>query len=194
MKIILKPNAEHLRRMREIGPKLKADLSMNDKGLLRELGATHRYQMAGIFESEGGQGAMGKWSPLNPRYAERKRKLVGVRRILELTTDMDRRFTDRNSYWYVERFIPTSETLGLFQFGARSSVASAHLHGDPSLAPQQSAIARRVFGGRAQRLPVRDMITKTAAHMGQLRDTLRDWFVVKLRQRARGQAALGAAR
>jgi len=177
--------------MREIVPTLKAGLSMADPALLRALGAVHRRQETRIFASEGAEGARGRWDPLNERYAKRKTKAVGRRKILVFSNDMKDRFIKAENPGYVQEFIPTSEALGLFRFGARSDVAAAHLRGNPALALRQSALARKVFGGRAPRLPVRDMVTKTQAHLAELRERLRTWYIARLKQQIRGRSALG---
>lgn len=192
MKIILKPNAAHMARLRNIaaGP----NIPMSDPLFLSRLGAVHRDQLREVFETEGGTARGGRWSPLNPRYAARKKKFVGGKKILQLTTDMMRRFIYKGSHGYVEQYVPASQTQGLYRFGALSDVAAAHLHGDPRYASQQSAIARRIFGGRAPRLPVRDMITKTAQQLAELRRAFKDAYLARLRQILRGQAALGRPR
>lgn len=191
MKIILQPNQAHLQRMREIGPTLRAGLSMADPSLLRALGVVHRRQEARIFASEGAEGAGGPWTPLDPGYAERKAKAAGSRKkILQLSGDMKTALTKRGDPRYVEQFIPKGN-LGLFRFGAHSDVANAHLHGNPALAPQQSAVAKKVFGGRAPRLPVRDPITKTPAMLAEMREALRVWYVARLKAAVLARARLG---
>ncbi len=192
MRITLKPNAAGLSRLREITN--APNIPMSDPLFLSRLGAVHRDQMLEVFETEGGTAKGGGWSPLNPRYAARKRKYVGGKKILQLTTDMMRRFIYKGSHGYIEEYLPTSATHGLFRFGALSDVAAAHRHGNPALASRQSAIARKVFGGRAPRLPKRDMITKTARHLSEMRRVLRETYLVRLRQILKGQERLGAPR
>ena len=190
MKIILKPNAQHLRRLREIGEAVAP--VMSDPLLLRMLGSAHRDQMREVFATEGAEARRGPWPALNPRYAARKRKAVGGRKILHLTGDTRDRFISPSDPAYVQQFIPTSKTLGLFRFGARSDVAAAHLHGNPGLAPRQSsALARKVFGGLAPRLPVRDMITKTERQLAELRAVLKNWYLTRVKQALRGAGAGG---
>lgn len=190
MRISLTPNAESLRRMRQIGPNLLVDFSMSDPALLTALGAVHRRQEAEIFASEGSSGGGGSWPALEDRYAKRKQKAVGNRKILDLSGDMKNRFTMATDPGYFQEFVPTSETRGTFRFGARSDVAAAHLYGDPLRAPSQSDLARSVFGGRAPRLPVRDMITKTAAHLEEFKVAILAWFRGRVAQRVKGAAAL----
>lgn len=195
MKIEMTPNAEHLRRLREIGPDLRDDFrqSMADPALLRALGTVHAAQEEQIFASEGAAAAGGQFAPLNPRYAARKAKAGGRGKILQLTGALRDQFTHKTDPAYVERYVPTSETTGLFQFGAASPVGAAHYRGDPSLAVGGSSpLARKIFGGRALRLPVRDMISKTPAMLDELREALRVWFIGRVRQMQRARAALGA--
>lgn len=194
MKITFKPNGPNLARLRAIGPNLLADLSMDDPSLLRALGAVHRAQEEGIFSSEGAEGAGGKWAPLEARYAARKAKAVGRRKILVLTGGMKDALTKKGDPDYVEEYRPASASLGLFRFGTRSRVAAAHLYGNPALAPERSAVASKVFGGRAPRLPIRDMITKTEAHLAEMRETLKVWFIGRLKQELQARARLGLAR
>ena len=193
MRVILTPNAEHLRRMREIGPNLRVAFvqSMSDPALLRALGTVHAAQEAEIFASEGAVGAGGKFAPLNPRYAARKAKVAGRRKILDLTGTLRDQFTRKTDPAYIEQYVPTSETTGLFRFGAASAVGAAHRFGNPMLAPPPSGLAAKIFGGRALRLPVRDMISKTPAMVAELREALLTWFTARLRQLVRAQAALG---
>lgn len=191
MQINLVPNREHLRRMREIGQGIGA--RMDDPALLRSLGATHRKQETQIFNTEGAAGRKGLWAGLNARYAARKRKVVGRKKILQLTGETKRRFTVKSEPGYYEQYVPRG-TLGIFQFGARSNIAAAHLHGNPALAPHQSALARRVFGGRAPRLAVRDMVTKSEAQLVELRKTFTTWYVSRVRQYLRGRARLAGIR
>lgn len=188
MKIILKPNAAALARMPELPRQVEVKLS--DPALLRALGTTHRAQEESIFSTEGATGGTAPWAALNPRYAARKAKAVGRKKILQLTGTMKRQFTFASASGYVQQFIPRG-TLGIFRFGARSSVAAAHKFGNPSLAPMQSATARRVFGGIAPRLPVRDMVTKSAAHLVELRQTLLTFYIARMKQQLRAGAKLG---
>lgn len=189
MKLLFTPNEGGLRRLQSIPEALQPRLS--DPALLRALGATHRKQEVSIFSTEGAAGAGGPWEQLNPRYRARKAKAVGGRKkILELTGTMKAAFTRATSPDYFQQFIPRG-ALGIFRFGARSSVAAAHKAGNPLLAPAQSATARKVFGGRAPRLARRDMVTKTPVQLAEMRETLLTWFVNRMKQGLRGAAALG---
>jgi len=189
MKISLVPNKAHLQRMREL-PRAIAPV-LSDPVLLRALGKAHRWQEETIFASEGAAGGAGPWASLNPRYAARKAREVGSRRkILVLTGETKRRFTMAGAVGYIQRFIPRG-ALGTFQFGAASAVAAAHRFGDPSLAPgQSSAVAKKIFGGRAPRLPVRDMVTKSAAQLAELREVLLTWYIARVKQQARAGGRL----
>lgn len=194
MKVTLTPNPEGLRRLRAIGDDVGQIARLDDPALLRALGTTHRKQELAIFASEGAAGGAGAWPALNPRYVIRKAKAVGSRkRILTLTGEMKDQFTRFGAPGYVQEFVPRG-TLGIFRFGARSSVAAAHKTGNPSLATTPSATARKVFGGIAARLPVRDMITKSASQLEELRETLKTWFIARVKQGLRGEAALRGGR
>jgi hypothetical protein len=149
--------------------------------VLTVLGVVHRKQQTAIFVSEGATSGGGLFAPLNPRYAARKRKLFGRKKILQLSGDMKARFTLAGNPGYIQKYVGT-EAKGVFQFGAASDVAAAHLYGNPALAPRQSAAARSVFGGTAPRLPVRDMISKTATQMGALKDALTAWYAARAKR------------
>jgi len=181
------------RRLQNIGTGLGEAFSMSDPALLRALGTVHREQEVTIFSTEGAAGGRAKWDPLNARYALRKKKVVSSRKILVLTGATRDAFVKATDPDYIEQYVATSETLGVFQFGATSDVAAAHLYGSPSLAPAKSATARLIFGGKAKRLPVRDMITKSAAQIDQMREALRDFFIKRVRQLARARGALRSA-
>ena len=192
MQIRFTLNAAEMQRLRTL-PEI-IDAPMSDPLLMSRLGTVHREQMKEVFATQGATSAGGTWSPLHPRYAARKRKLVGGKKILQLSTDMMRRFIFKGSHGYFERFLPTSRVLGLFQFGAQSDVAMAHFLGNPNTGAKQSALARRIFGGRAKRLQKRDMITKTPRHLAEMRTALRLWYTDRLRQGLRGAAALRGSR
>ena len=146
------------------------------------MGQLHREQQHGIFQSEGATGAGGRWAALSPPYAAKKRKLFSRRKILHLSGDMRTRFLSPTNPAYVQRFVPRGTSGGVFQFGAHSDVAAAHLAGNPALAPNGSPTARKIFGGLARRLPVRDMITKSAAQMAAFPSVLRKWYASRVDQ------------
>lgn len=195
MKISLVPNREHLKRLREIGgPELRRTFAMDDPALLRRLGAAHRAQETRVFASEGAEGSQGKWPALNARYALRKAKAVGRRKILVLTGDTKAAFTKFGAPGYIERYVPTSEAHGVFQFGAASAVGAAHRAGNPLLAGSPSATARKVFGGRARNLPVRDPNPpKTEGQLAQMREALRTWCIARMKAMIRARGRLGLA-
>jgi hypothetical protein len=183
----VKPNEANLRRLVNLADGVRARL--DDPALLRALGAEHRKQEAAIFRTEGAAGGAGPWARLNPRYAVRKAKAVGARKkILDLTGETKAAFT-RPGPNYIQQFIPRGN-LGIFQFGARSAIAAAHRTGNPALSPQQSGTAKKAFGGRAPRLPVRDMVAKSGAQLEELRRVLLQWYLGKVRQFLRAGAAL----
>jgi hypothetical protein len=105
---------------------------------------------------------------------------------------MKERFTKAGNPHYVQKYLG-AEAGGVFQFGAASDVAYAHLHGLPEAAPNQSASARKVFGGRAPRLPVRDMISKTAAQLAAFRKAFTDWYVARVKRVALAASRLGGS-
>ncbi len=156
--------------------------------ILVEMGALHRKQMNDIFRTEGAAGAGGKFVPLNPSYAARKKKLGGRKKILQLTKDMVARFTKPKNPNYFQRYVDRGES-GVFEFGARSDVAAAHFHGNPALAApgSRSAVAKKLFGGVAKNLPRRDMITKTQEQVTQFRLLFIAWYHKRVAQVMRHQ-------
>lgn len=188
MRIDLVPNESHLRRLRQLPNDLAFDMS--DPALLRTMGQTHRDQVRANFQTEGATGARGPWQALSPKYAKRKARLVGARKILDLTGDTKRRFTMAGHPDYIERYVPAGPGKGIFMLGARSDVAAAHLHGNPRLVTSRVSL-RKLFGGVAKRLPVRDMITKTTLNIRQLQSVMNDWYIARLKQRFRAGRALG---
>lgn len=143
------------------------------------LGTVHRRQQSDAFVSEGATTAGGRWAALNPLYAARKAKAGGKRKVLQLSGDMKARFISRANRSYIQRFIPRGGGRGIFQFGAHSDVAAAHRAGAPALAPRQSPQAKRAFGGRAPRMPVRDMLTKTPAQIAEFAVAFKRWYIEK---------------
>lgn len=144
--------------------------------VLVRLGQVHRDQMRKVFTSEGAEGAAGRWPALSPVYEERKRKVLGQKKMLVLTGRTRARLTVKNSPYYIQRYLSRSDTSGVYQFGALSSVAAAHQHGLPGLAQGKTSAASLVFGGTAPRLPVRDMIMKTTMQMSQLQLRVLQWY------------------
>lgn len=116
------------------------------------------------------------WPALNKRYATRKKKYVGRKKILVLTGNTKARFTTPSSPYYIQEFIPGGVAGGVFRFGAMSDVAAAHYHGRPELATTRSGIAQLLFGGIAKVLPVRDMISKTAAQLSAFNAAIVTWY------------------
>lgn len=172
MEIRFVPNRPAFKRIRTLQEALViSDGDMAGPVLVR-LGQLHRKQQTGIFTSQGATGGAGRWPALNPSYKKRK----GRGKILQLSGDMKKRFTGAKNPAYVQRYVSQGGGKGFFQFGAMSNVAAAHRAGNPALAPNQSAAARKVFGGRAPRLPVRDMIKKSPEHMLQFRLTFIQWY------------------
>ena len=106
----------------------------------------------------------------------------GRGKILVLTGDTRRRFTKATAPEYVQQFVPAGGGRGVFRFGAMSDVAAAHLHGNPALAPHRSYAARKVFGGDAPNLPVRDMVTKTEAQRQEFIPVFVTWYTARVKQ------------
>jgi hypothetical protein len=156
------------------------------------LSQVHREQEKLIFRTEGAAGAGGKFSPLNPSYAARKRKAVGNRKILQLTGDMKDRFTMRSHPGFYQECVVQSAARALYRLGARSNVAAAHAAGDPKLAnaAARSMAAKKLFGGLAPRLPRRDMNTKTDAMYRELTRAFTEWYIKRVRQVLRARARL----
>lgn len=166
------PNREGLRRLVSVGEDISRVVNLADPALLRALGTAHVAQEQQIFSTEGAAGASGPWPPLSPRYAARKRRLFGRRKILERTGAMKAQFTRKGDPAYFEHYEPAGDR-GVFSFGARSKLGAIHVQGGPFL-------------------PVRNMIEKTAAQLDELREVLKVWYFGKLRQLLRGRARLGA--
>jgi hypothetical protein len=185
------PNPAAFERARELTQAIKVSQGDMAGPALRALGTVHRMQEKAIFASRGTVGGYGQWAPLNPDYAKRKRKLVGRKPDLVLTGRMKAAFTMASSGNYVQLYSPRGEGLGIVQFGARSAIASAHLTGDPTRAPNTSFTGRRLFGGIAPRLPIRDMITKSNLMIGQLTKAFQEWYLKKANQIVRGKETLG---
>lgn len=180
MRLIIQKNPEGFSRVRSLAEALRVSAGDMAGPVLVELGKTHRRQQNRIFATEGAAGASGRWAPLNPRYAARKRARYGGKKILQLTGETKDRFTKPTHTGYFQRFVPRGTSgAGLFQFGAYSTVAAAHYFGIPSLARLRSRRSQIVFGGVAPRLPVRDMITKTAAQAQEILRTFVDWYRLK---------------
>lgn len=166
-------------RLRKRADALRITLADMQGPVLVRLGQAHRAQEKMIWSSRGGAGGRGVWPALNPRYAARKRKVFGRAPLMVLTGNTKRRFTEAFHPAYVQRFVPRGANRGVFQFGAYSDIASAHYLGNPSLAPYPFIEARRVFGGRAPRLPIRDVITKSPTMLAQLRRRLVEWYAME---------------
>ena len=172
----VKKNPEAFKRLRSMTEALQ--ITSGDLGgpVLVRMGQLHRKQQKRIFASEGSEGQAGRWPSLSDRYDARKREVFGRRKMLVLTGDMKDRFTRQTSSYYIQQFIPAGGGRGTFQFGAESEIAAAHLRGDPGIAPEKSETARLIFGGMAPRLPIRDMISKTAEQLDAFRLRLVQWY------------------
>lgn len=178
--MVIRKHPEGFRRIRTVQEGLVLSTADYSGPVLNALGKVHRDQELAIFGSEG-RANVGGWPALSPPY-EAKKKKVTRRRMLNLSGETKARFTGARHLGYFQRFFPRG-TGGVFQFGARSSVAAAHLYGKPELAAGiQSTLSRRIFGGTARRLPVRDMITKTAAMVAQLRHEFAVFYAKRVDQ------------
>lgn len=186
-------NHDGFKRLRSQAEALRVSEADLRGPVLVELGNVHRRQQMKIFTSEGAAGAGGRFARLNERYEKRKKRLFPRRKILHLSGETRERFTKPTNPYYVQEYVSAGQARGVFRFGARSNVAAAHLHGNPALAPEQSATSRKVFGGVAPRLPVRDMISKTAAQVKEFSAALAAWYSKRVRQVIRGQGALLAS-
>ncbi len=169
-------NPEGFKRMRSMSEALKITPSDMAGPVLVVLGTIHRKQQKEVFATQGLVGAGGIFAPLSLRYAERKKKVVGRKEILQLTGDLKRRFTERGNSNYIQRVTPAGKEW-LFQFGAVSDIAAAHLLGNPDIAGSpRSILSRKVFGGTAPRLPVRDLINKTDKQVVELEQGFVLWY------------------
>ena len=172
----VRKNREAFSRLRSMSDALTITTGDLQGPILLSLGRVHRRQQELIFLSEGALGGSGKWPALGPDYAKRKGATLGRQKILNLTGRTKDRFTKATNPHYIQEFVPTGEASGVFRFGADSDIASGHLRGDPTIATGQSETARSIFSGRASRLPVRDMISKSAEQIGEIREGLSRWY------------------
>lgn len=184
------PNPAGFKRLRSFEEAIRISPGDFAGPVRRELGVVHRRQMTAAFVSQGGTTAGGKWAPLNPQYKKRKAAKFPGKKILALTGETRGRFTKPTHPAHISRFRQEGGRA-VFEFGARSDIAAAHLQGAPGLSPPPSAAARKVFGGTAPRLPVRDMIHKTAAQLHEFNVRLVAWYQKRIRQVLRGRSALG---
>jgi hypothetical protein len=151
-------NRRGMERVREIAKGFEITAGDIRGPILSRAAAVHRKQEARIFASEGGVGASGRWPALSPEYAEHKRRALSPRRpkILVWSGDMKERFLTPSRKEYIERAVQRGKRWVL-QFGASSEIAGYHYEGGPNL-------------------PKRDMITKTARQIGELRRSLVEWY------------------
>jgi hypothetical protein len=194
LRVVIKKNPEGFSRVRTQAQALAITSGDFAGPVMVVFGQLHREQELAIFASQGARGGSGRWPALSPSYEKKKsrfRKAAGKgpglvfaigKKIMVLTGDTKARFTVPTNPAYVQRFVPRGTSGGVFQFGADSDVAAAHLAGNPSLAPHQSAAANRIFGGFAKRLPVRDVITKSAAQMAAFLPVLKKWYALRVQQ------------
>ena len=189
IKITTNPDA--FKRLRSMNEALKISAADFAGPVLVELGAIHRKQQLRIFATQGSAGAGGRFAPLEKKYKARKKKAFGNKKILQLSGTLKRRFTKRSDPRYFQKFTG-SDAGGKFSFGARSSVAAAHKAGNPKLARRApfAAKAATIFGGQASRLPVRDMVSKTAAQVAEIREGVRVWYRKRVEQVFRNHARL----
>ena len=210
-------NTQAYPRLREAADALRITDGDMAGPVLIVMGNLHRKQQKAIFASQGAAGGTGKWAPLNARYLRQKQAggrrrgggasaslgagfnifsssaalgFSGRGKILVLTGDMKRRFTMASAPEYVQRYLPTGGGRGVFQFGAMSDTAAAHMHGNPSFAPHQSYQARKVFGGVAKNLPVRNVVAKSQAQRLEFVPVFKKWYVARVRQVLRGYQRL----
>lgn len=184
-------NPDGFKRLREMNEALKISAADYEGPILVELGAIHRQQQLRIFATQGTAGAGGRFAPLEKKYKARKREAFGIKKILQLSGEMKRRFTKRSDPRYFQGF-RGDDTGGVFSFGARSSVAAAHRAGKPKLARRapRAAKSATIFGGIAQKLSIRDMVSKTAAQVEEIREGVRVWYRKRVEQVFRFHARL----
>jgi hypothetical protein len=180
--------------------------------VLVRLGQVHRRQQEQIFQTEGAVGESGKWPRLSPEYARRKRRALRREQKLQRTMrlllagsiktgpskgapismkilvwsgDMRARFTEFGRPEHVERYVPTSPTTGVFQFGAYSDLAAIHKEGYSEFrrSKARSTKARGhkgkgIFIAKSYSvvLPARDMVTKTVEQNAQLYAVVIRWY------------------
>lgn len=158
--IRVRTNREGFQRIRTLAEALHLSPSDMAGPVLKELGVHHRRQENQIFASEGSAAASGRWPALSPGYASRKRKEFGRKKILQRTGDMKSRLTKASNPNYYQDYVARSDRTGIFRFGARSGLARSHISGIGSL-------------------PMRDMLTKTAQQVGELRLAFATWYRTK---------------
>jgi hypothetical protein len=175
-------NREAFQRLRTVADALRISPGDVRGPILVRLGQKHREQMKRNFATEGATTKGGKWAPLNERYAKRKRRAFPRQRMLQLSGEMKRRFSERQDQHYIQEVVEATDSRWRFRFGAYDDVAAAHFHGEPDraaprvLATRRAAASSRVFGGRAPRLPKRDMVTKSDEQVRELRRVVVIWY------------------
>jgi hypothetical protein len=177
MEVTIQKNPDAFNRLRSFNQALVISVGDFQGPVLIRVGQVHRKQMARIFATSGRAGASGKWKRLNVRYAERKRRVFGNKKILQLSGEMKRKFTKPSHPSYYQDFIESGGTAGTFRLGARSSKAAAHILGRSELAPGPSKSSRRIFGGSVNKLPKRDMISKTPRMVEEIRLRIERWYI-----------------
>jgi hypothetical protein len=182
LRVTIKKNPEGFSRVRTQAQALAITSGDFAGPVLVVFGQLHRKQEKAILVSEGAAGASGRWPALSPPYEKKKRKLFARRKMLHLSGAMRSSLLTPTNPNYIQRFVPRGTSGGVFQFGAASDVAAAHLKGNPALAPNLSAAGKRIFGGLARRLPVRDMINKTAAMLAEFNRELVKWYALRVQQ------------
>jgi hypothetical protein len=162
MKVVIRKNPEVFKRLRTKAEALIVSPGDFAGPVLVRLGQVHRRQEKAIFASQGAAGGSGRWPKLSPGYAKWKKRVFPGRKILVLSGEMKERFTVPSRPEYVQRFTSSGQSGGVFSFGAIDEVAVKHYRGI--------------------KLPVRDMITKTAAQITELRNTFISWYAARVRQ------------
>lgn len=150
--------------------------------LLNILGVEHRRQEKRIFISEGAEGGRSSWPPLHPDYAAFKEEVLGHKPILVWSGDMRARFVSQMRPEYFQAAVPVGDAIE-YQFGAFSEIAQKHAEGAWTTILPRTLRSKRT-GKRVTwpkgvlnvQLPIRDMVSKTAAQVEWLMRTIDAWY------------------
>jgi len=169
LRLRVTPNPEAFRRLRSSLEGL--ELSNADKAgpLLREMDLVHVRQVKTAFSGEGATVPTGPWPRLSPRYAAWKKRQVGRKKMLRLTDDLYQKATMPGHPDHVRMFTPPFR-LG---FGYRDEAGFYN---------QEGGI----------HLPKRSVVDKDAVDLWELRETLRAFYMKRMRQVTRGLGRLRA--
>lgn len=197
MAFTVKVNREGINRLRTTTSLLQLTEEDMRAFVLPGMATLHREQEMEIFASEGAGGGAGAWPRLSAAYAARKARAASAGRaetagkkgkarvealraagrpisqkILVWSGETRDRFTRDSSPGFVAQLVVTALDRWIVQLGARSDIASYHVHG-------------------SSRLPLRDMIAKTAEQLDELRAVVVQVYRQNLERYRKAVSTLG---